>query len=101
MTPDAVKDPPLERERRSQPPQRQQQVPQRPLHRMVRPALRFLAIAAVVAIPGIVLIVLGYGWSIALGIALLLVASAPTVVAAALLVSASVARWAARHRRWA
>lgn len=83
--PDAVQDRELERQGR----------------RMIRPALRFLVIAVVVAIPGIVLIVLDHGWSVGVGIALLLIASIPAVVAGALLVSGSVARWAARHRLFA
>jgi hypothetical protein len=68
---------------------------------MVRPALRFLAVAVVLAIPGILLIVLDHGWSVGVGIALLLLASIPAVVAGALLASGTVARWAARHRLFA
>jgi membrane protein YdbS with pleckstrin-like domain len=105
MTPDAVEDPPLERQRRPHPPRRQQQDPQRQPHRrrnrMVRPALRFLAIAVMLAVPALILVVLDQGWSIGVGVALLLVASAPTIVACALLVSALVARWAARRQPFA
>jgi hypothetical protein len=68
---------------------------------MVRPALRFLGVAVILAVPGVILVVLGHGWSTGVGVALLLVASAPTVVACALLVSASVARWAARRKPFA
>jgi hypothetical protein len=55
----------------------------------------------VLAIPGILLIVLDHGWSVGVGIALLLLASIPAVVAGALLASGTVARWAARHRLFA
>jgi hypothetical protein len=68
---------------------------------MVLPALRFLVISVILAVPAVVLIVLGHGWSVGLGVALLLVASAPAVVASALLASASVVRWAARRKPFA
>ena len=68
---------------------------------MLRPALRFVAAALVLAIPGIVLILLDHGWSVGVGIALLLLASIPAVIGGGLLVSSSVARWAARHRLFA
>jgi hypothetical protein len=68
---------------------------------MLRPALRFFVVASLLAIPGIVLIVLDRGWSVGVGIALLLLGSIPAAVGGALLLSGSVARWAARHRLFA
>lgn len=69
--------------------------------RLVHPAWRFLLIALVVAIPGIVLVLINNSWSLPFGIFLLLLASLPGGVGIALLFSASVARWAARHRLFA
>jgi hypothetical protein len=68
---------------------------------MIRPAMRFLAIALVLLIPGIVLVIVGHhGW-LGLGIALILFSSLPGSVFVGLLVSSSVARWAARHKLFA
>ena len=69
--------------------------------RLTQPALRFLLLAAVVAIPGIVLVVIDNSWSLPFGIALLLIASLPGAMGVGLLFSASVARWAARHKLFA
>lgn len=69
--------------------------------RLAHPAWRFLALAVIVAVPGIVLVVVDNSWSLPFGIALLLLASLPAAVAIGLLFSASVARWAARHRLFA
>jgi hypothetical protein len=69
--------------------------------RIGHPGLRFLLIGALLAIPGIVLIVIGHGWSVGVGIAVLLLASGPIVVGIGLLSSAAVSRWAARHRLFA
>lgn len=69
--------------------------------RLARPAWRFLALAVIVAIPGVVLVVVDNSWSVPFGIALLLLASLPAAVGIGLLFSASVARWAARHRLFA
>lgn len=69
--------------------------------RMIRPAFRFLAVALVVLIPGIVLVVTGHDGLLGLGIALIFIASCPLAVALGLLFSGSVARWAARHRLFA
>ena len=68
---------------------------------MRAPALPLLAVAAVLAVAGIVLIVIGHGWSIGVGIALLLLASVPGTVGFGLLTGGAVARWAARHKLFA
>jgi hypothetical protein len=69
--------------------------------RMIAPAVRFIAIAAVIAVAGIILIVIGHGWSIGVGIAVLLLAGAPAVIGFGLLTGGAVARWAARHKLFA
>jgi hypothetical protein len=69
--------------------------------RMIGPAIRFIAIGAVLAIVGIVLILIGHGWSIAFGIAALLLGSVPGTIGFGLLTGGSVARWAARHNLFA
>ena len=68
---------------------------------MVQPARRLLVIASELAIAGIVLIIIGAGWSLGVGIAVLLIASVPGAVGIGLLTSGSVARWAARHKLFA
>jgi len=69
--------------------------------RMIRPALRFLAIALVVLVPGIVLAIVGSGGLLGLGVALILLSTIPGSFGLALIVSSSVARWAARHKLFA
>lgn len=69
--------------------------------RMIGPAIRFIAIAAVMAIAGIVLILIGHGWSVGVGIAVLLLACVPGTVGIGLLTGGGVARWAARHKLFA
>ena len=69
--------------------------------RMIGPAVRFIAIAAALAVAGIILIVIGHGWSIGVGIAILLLAAVPGTVGFGLLSGGAVARWAARHRLFA
>jgi hypothetical protein len=61
----------------------------------------FLALGVIVGVPGVVLIIVGHAWVFAVGLALLAIAIAPIVVAAGLLLSSAVARWAARHRPFA
>lgn len=61
----------------------------------------FIGLTALFAVPGIVLLLIGTGWSIAFGAAALLLACIPGVIAVSLLVSAVVARWSARHRSFA
>ena len=68
---------------------------------MIRPALRFLLVALIPMIPGIVLIAVGTGALLGLGIALILIASCPVAIGLGLLCSGSVARWAARHKLFA
>jgi hypothetical protein len=69
--------------------------------RMARPGLRLILAAVLIAIPGIVLVALDHGWSIGVGVALLLIASVPAAFGIALLLSSGVARWAARHKLFA
>jgi len=61
----------------------------------------FLTLGLLVLIPGVVLVVIDNSWSLPFGIALILIASLPSGVGIALLMSGSVARWAARHRLFA
>ena len=61
----------------------------------------FLLIAVVVAIPGVVLVVIDSGWSLGVGVAILLIASIPGVIGLGLVVSALVARWSARRKLFA
>ena len=68
---------------------------------MIGPAMRFIAIAAVMVIAGVVLIVIGHGWSVGVGIAVLLLACVPGTVGFGLLSGGAVARWAARHKLFA
>ena len=69
--------------------------------RMIGPAIRFAAIAAVMAIAGIVLILIGHGWSVGVGIAVLLIACVPGTIGFGLFTGGAIARWAARHRLFA
>ncbi len=61
----------------------------------------FLLIGVLLAIPGVVLILIDHGWSVGVGIAVLLVASIPAIVGLALIASSAVSRWSARHRSFA
>jgi hypothetical protein len=74
---------------------------ERKSRRLAVPGTRFTVIAAVLAVPGIVLIILGSSWVWAVGIALLALALVPAVVAAGLLGAAAVGRWASRERPFA
>jgi hypothetical protein len=58
-------------------------------------------IAVVFEVPGILLLVLGNSWLIALGVALIALGAIPATVAAGLLISAVVAWWAANRRPFA
>jgi hypothetical protein len=69
--------------------------------RMIGPAIRLIAIAVVAAIAGIVLILIGHGWSVGAGIAVLLLASVPGTIGIGLFTGGAIARWAARHRLFA
>jgi hypothetical protein len=79
--------------------------PERELERKGRrfghSAAWFLLVAAVIAIPGIVLILIGRGWSVGVGIAVLLIASCPGAIGFGLLGSSVVSRWAARRKLFA
>jgi hypothetical protein len=69
--------------------------------RMIAPAVRFIVIGVVLAVAGVVLILIGDGWSIGVGIAILLLAGCPVVIGFGLLSGGAIARWAARHRLFA
>jgi hypothetical protein len=69
--------------------------------RMGYSASRFLLVGVVIAIPGIVLLLIDHGWSVGVGIAVLLIACIPLVVGIGLLVSSAVSRWAARRKLFA
>jgi hypothetical protein len=69
--------------------------------RMIGPARRLVAIAAVMAIAGVILIVIGHVWSIGVGVAVLLLASVPGTIGFGLFTGGAVARWAARHNLFA
>jgi hypothetical protein len=63
--------------------------------RLRRSGWPFVAIGAGVAIPGVVLIVLGDGWVAGVGIALVTLALVPTIAGVGLLLSGLVSWWAA------
>jgi len=67
--------------------------------RMLPPARGFLLVAAVLAIPGLLMVVTDL--ALQLGLIMLAFASLPGVVGLGLLLTASVARWAARHKLFA
>ena len=67
--------------------------------RMLPPARGFLLVAAILAIPGLLLVVTDL--ALQLGLIMLAFASLPGVVGLGLLLTASVARWAARHKLFA
>ena len=69
--------------------------------RMGHSAGWFLLIGVVIAIPGVVLVLIDHGWSVGVGIAVLLLASVPGVIGFGLLSGGAVARWAARHKLFA
>ena len=69
--------------------------------RMIGPAVRFIAIAAVLAVAGVVLILIGHGWSVGVGVAVLLLAGVPGTIGFGLLTGGAIARWAARHKLFA
>ena len=70
--------------------------------RLGHSATWFLAIAAPLLVVGIVLIVvIDTTWAIGFGALALLLASIPGTIGVGLLVSALIARWAARHRSFA
>jgi hypothetical protein len=85
----AVQDPHLERQGR----------------RLGRAGGFWIAASALLAVPGIVLLILGFVlgprvlWEV--GIALLLIGGGPAVIGISLVGSSGVSRWASRHRLFA
>jgi hypothetical protein len=71
---------------------------ERQAKRLAAPSLRFFALAFILGAPGIVLIAVTSGWPRALGIVLVAIALMPLAVGLASVLSAGVARWAARDR---
>ena len=69
--------------------------------RLVSPAMRLALLGAIVAVPGVVLVIVAQHALLGLGIALILIGSGPIGIGLAMLCSATVARWAARHRLFA
>jgi thiamine transporter ThiT len=67
----------------------------------ISPSFGFLAIGATILVPGILLVVLGNSWVFTLGIVLIAISLPFDAVGIAGLVSAAVARWAARHKSFA
>jgi hypothetical protein len=63
-----------------------------------RPAWLFLALAVVVAIPGIVLIALGGAWARPIGIAVAAMACVPALIAFGLALGGLAAWWVARGK---
>lgn len=61
----------------------------------------FLLAAAAVAVPGIILVLIDRGWSLGVGVAVLLLASIPAAIGLGLVVSSAFARWSARHKSFA
>ena len=53
------------------------------------------------AVAGVVLILIGHGWSVGVGIAVLLLAGVPGTIGFGLLTGGAVARSAARHKLFA
>lgn len=69
--------------------------------RFRRPSGWFVLLAVVLEVPGILLLVLGSSWLIALGAVLIAFGAIPATVAGGLLVSAVVAWWASNRRPFA
>lgn len=69
--------------------------------RLAVPGTRFLLLAVIVAVAGIVMVVLGHSWVWAIGIGLLAISAPLLTVGVGALLAAGVARWAARHKSFA
>lgn len=69
--------------------------------RLARPSGPFVAMAAVLAIAGIVLLIVASGVLWVLGIVLIALSGPPAAVGIALLGAAAVSRWASRRRSFA
>lgn len=65
-----------------------------------RPGWRFLLVAALIAVAGIVLVAFTERWQ-TIGVILLALAGPPGVVGLGLLLSSLITRWSARHRSYA
>jgi uncharacterized membrane protein YdbT with pleckstrin-like domain len=74
---------------------------ERQSRRFARPSRPFVAVAAVLAVAGIILLIVGGGLVWLLGIVLIALAGPPAIVGVALLCAAAVSRWAARDRPFA
>jgi hypothetical protein len=74
---------------------------ERTSRRLARPGWPLVALAAILAIVGVVLLIVASGVVWVLGIILIAFAGPPAVVGLALLGSAAVSRWAARRRSFA
>jgi uncharacterized membrane protein len=61
---------------------------------------RFALLGLLIAIPGIVLIVIG-GSALGFGLAVLGIAAIPGIIGIGMLLSSVVARWSARHKSFA
>lgn len=61
----------------------------------------FFLVGLVIAIPGIVMVIVGSGFVFGLGIALLAIGGGFGIVGAGLLIAGAVSRWAARRRLFA
>lgn len=69
--------------------------------RFNRSARSFLFLAAPFLIVGVVLILIGTGWSLAFGAAAILLGCIPGTIGIGLVVSGLVSRWSARHHPYA
>lgn len=66
-----------------------------------RSAEWFLAAGAILAVPGIIIVLVTSSWVYGFGWALIGLGSCPIVAGIALLISSIVSRWSARHRSFA
>lgn len=69
--------------------------------RLMAPSGPFLAIAAAIAVIGVILLIAGSSWVWILGIVLVVLSGPPAVAGVALLTAAAVTRWAARRQPFA
>jgi hypothetical protein len=69
--------------------------------RLVRPSKWFWLLATVLAVPGLVLIIVGTGWVFAVGWVLIALGASPLVIAVALSAAGMVGWWAARGKPFA
>ena len=62
--------------------------------------IRFVLLAVLIAIPGIVLVAIG-NWALGFGLAVLGIAAIPAAIGIGLVLSGVVARWSARRKSFA